>query len=166
MEGPQRRGRRRYGGVKYVKKGEKLPETASTTSSTSAVTVTYTPVTPTNTVSKEEGFTGEPKTWFSDEEFNKQFEGSTDHKEGADSYFGSYSHFGIHEEMLKDEVRTKSYMLSCLNNKEQFAGKVVLDIGCGTGILSIFAARAGAKHVYGIDNAEIADFVTFSFHHH
>lgn len=28
----------------------------------------------------------------------------------ADYYFDSYSHFGIHEEMLKDEVRTKAYM--------------------------------------------------------
>ena len=52
-----------------------------------------------------------------------------------------------------------SVMNACLNNKEQFKGKIVLDIGCGTGILSIFAAKAGAEHVYGIDNAEIVDFV-------
>lgn len=30
----------------------------------------------------------------------------------ADYYFDSYSHFGIHEEMLKDDVRTKSYVSS------------------------------------------------------
>lgn len=30
-------------------------------------------------------------------------------KTSADYYFDSYSHFGIHEEMLKDVVRTKTY---------------------------------------------------------
>jgi protein arginine N-methyltransferase 1 len=68
-----------------------------------------------------------------------------------DYYFDSYSHFGIHEEMLKDTVRTRAYMNAILQSKHLFKDKVVLDVGCGTGILSMFAAKAGAKHVYGVD---------------
>lgn len=50
-----------------------------------------------------------------------------------DYYFDSYAHFGIHEEMLKDEVRTCTYRNSIYHNKHLFKDKVVLDIGCGTG---------------------------------
>ena len=51
----------------------------------------------------------------------------------ADYYADSYSHFGIHEEMLKDEVRTKAYMQAIERNSHLLKGKVVLDVGCGTG---------------------------------
>lgn len=74
-----------------------------------------------------------------------------------DYYFDSYSHFGIHEEMLKDQVRTRSYMNAIENNRHLFEGKIVLDIGCGTGILSMFAARAGASKVYAIECSAIAE---------
>lgn len=72
-----------------------------------------------------------------------------------DYYFDSYSHFGIHEEMLKDRVRTEAYMNAIYNNEHLFRNKVVLDVGCGTGILSMFAAKAGARRVIGIDCAAI-----------
>jgi hypothetical protein len=47
--------------------------------------------------------------------------------------------------MLKDKVRTRAYMNAIKQNKHLFKDKVVLDVGCGTGILSMFAAQAGAR---------------------
>uniref|UniRef100_A0A674GQK0 type I protein arginine methyltransferase n=1 Tax=Taeniopygia guttata TaxID=59729 RepID=A0A674GQK0_TAEGU len=70
-------------------------------------------------------------------------------------YFSSYGHYGIHEEMLKDKVRTESYRDFIYQNPHIFKDKVVLDVGCGTGILSMFAAKAGAKKVIGVDQSEI-----------
>eukprot|EP01067_Filipodium_phascolosomae_P007641 Filipodium_phascolosomae@DN619_c0_g1_i1.p1 len=77
----------------------------------------------------------------------------------ADYYFNSYSHWGIHEEMLKDQIRTGTYMKAIMSNSHLFQNKVVLDVGSGTGILCLFAAKAGAKHAYGI---ECSDIVTMA----
>lgn len=51
------------------------------------------------------------------------------------------------QEMLKDRVRTLAYRDSMVKNKHLFRGKIVLDVGCGTGILSMFASQAGAAYV-------------------
>ncbi|KAL0891240.1 hypothetical protein Bca101_015223 [Brassica carinata] len=81
----------------------------------------------------------------------------TDDTTSADYYFDSYSHFGIHEEMLKDVVRTKTYQNVIYQNKFLIKDKVVLDVGAGTGILSLFCAKAGAKHVYAVECSQMAD---------
>ena len=56
---------------------------------------------------------------------------------------------------FQDEVRTETYRIAIEENAEVFRGKVVLDVGCGTGILSLFAARAGASKVIAVDQSEI-----------
>ncbi|KAF7019602.1 hypothetical protein CFC21_032762 [Triticum aestivum] len=71
-------------------------------------------------------------------------------------YFQSYSHIGIHESMIKDRVRTDAYREAIMLHQKFIEGKVVMDVGCGTGILSVFCARAGAKRVYAVDASEIA----------
>lgn len=70
-------------------------------------------------------------------------------------YFESYSHFGIHHSMLSDKVRTESYRDALLKNSATIKDKVVMDLGCGTSILSMFASQAGAKTVYAVDQSEI-----------
>ena len=72
-------------------------------------------------------------------------------------YFDSYANISIHEAMLRDEPRTSSYADALVANSEFMKGKVVLDVGCGTGILCMLAVRAGAKKVIGVDCSSIIE---------
>jgi len=72
-------------------------------------------------------------------------------------YFQSYGENDIHAVMIQDKVRTASYAKFILTSPELFKDAVVLDVGCGTGILSLFAARAGAKRVFAVDASDIAE---------
>ena len=56
---------------------------------------------------------------------------------------------------MQDKVRTESYRDAISLNPGLFRDKVVLDVGCGTGILSMMAARAGARLVIGVDMSDI-----------
>ena len=59
--------------------------------------------------------------------------------------------------MIQDKVRTATYASFIQSNTEIFRDAIVMDVGCGTGILSLFAAQAGAKHVYAVDASDIAE---------
>jgi SAM-dependent methyltransferase len=64
----------------------------------------------------------------------------------------SYADISVHQLMLSDSVRTLAF--------EQALKAVirphhrVLDFGCGTGILSFFAHRAGARQIYAVDRSQ------------
>ena len=63
----------------------------------------------------------------------------------------------IHAVMIQDKVRTSTYASFILTNPAIFRDAVVLDVGCGTGILSLFAARGGAKRVIAVDASDITE---------
>lgn len=74
-------------------------------------------------------------------------------------YFDSYANLNIHLEMLQDVHRTTTYQ-KAINSVKDIKDKVVLDIGCGSGILSSFCALAGAKH--GNDKSYYFDAYPFA----
>lgn len=63
--------------------------------------------------------------------------------------------FDFHHSMLADEVRTSTFMRAILGTVR--SGDVVVDIGAGTGVLSLFAAMAGASRVYSIEREPIIE---------
>ncbi len=54
--------------------------------------------------------------------------------------------------MCQDKSRLLAYEEAL---KKVSPGKIVVDVGAGTGVLSIFAAKGGASKVYAIENAAI-----------
>ncbi|KAJ1456383.1 S-adenosyl-L-methionine-dependent methyltransferase [Pelagophyceae sp. CCMP2097] len=68
------------------------------------------------------------------------------------SAFGVYYARLLHQQnMLQDTVRTQTYRHAIIANAADFDGKIVLDVGSGTGILAFFAAQAGAGRVYAVE---------------
>ena len=73
------------------------------------------------------------------------------------NYFSSYAFIYHQKQMLSDGARMRAYRDAILGNPECFAGKVVLDVGAGSGILSMWAAQAGAKRVIACEFTKMAD---------
>jgi len=78
-----------------------------------------------------------------------------------DEYFGDYGKLKLHLEMLSDQSRTLAYRKAINRHRDVFFGKTVLDVGCGTGILSLFCARDGqVDKVYAVDGSADIGSVT------
>ncbi|KAH8244557.1 hypothetical protein KR038_000703, partial [Drosophila bunnanda] len=82
-----------------------------------------------------------------------------DRREQEALYFKLYSRLEVQEWLLKDSVRNKAYREAILNNKA-FKNKVVLEVGCGLGMLSIFAAKAGASRVIAVDGSSVTEYAS------
>jgi histone-arginine methyltransferase CARM1 len=59
----------------------------------------------------------------------------------AKMYFHYYGQLLHQQNMLQDYVRTGTYYAAVMENHSDFAGRVVVDVGAGSGILSMFAAQ-------------------------
>ncbi|XP_030368490.1 histone-arginine methyltransferase CARM1-like isoform X2 [Strigops habroptila] len=71
-------------------------------------------------------------------------------------YFQFYGYLSQQQNMMQDFVRTATYHRAILQNDVDFVDKVVLDVGCGSGILSFFAVQAGARKVYAVEASAVA----------
>ncbi len=72
------------------------------------------------------------------------------------TYFNGYLDHNVHKKMLSDGARMKAYERAVNENANLFKDKVVMDIGAGSGILSLLAARAGAKRVFSVEASDMA----------
>uniref|UniRef100_A0AAQ5YC73 Type I protein arginine methyltransferase n=1 Tax=Amphiprion ocellaris TaxID=80972 RepID=A0AAQ5YC73_AMPOC len=69
-----------------------------------------------------------------------------------------HSCLSLQQSLLQDYLRTATYQRAILANDADFRDKVVLDVCCGSGILSFFAAQAGASKVYAVDSSPMAKY--------
>ncbi|KAK1876860.1 1-phosphatidylinositol 45-bisphosphate phosphodiesterase delta-4 [Dissostichus eleginoides] len=60
--------------------------------------------------------------------------------------------------LLQDYPRTTTYQKAILLNESDFRGKVVLDVSCGSAMLSFFALQAGATKVYAVESSPMAKY--------
>ncbi len=66
-----------------------------------------------------------------------------------------FSGMWIHEQMIADKARVDAYQRAISDHIEK--GDIVVDLGTGTGILAMLAARRGAARVFAIDHGEMIE---------
>uniref|UniRef100_UPI00398F2591 histone-arginine methyltransferase CARM1-like n=1 Tax=Pristiophorus japonicus TaxID=55135 RepID=UPI00398F2591 len=81
----------------------------------------------------------------------------------AAQYFQFYGCLSQQQNMMQDYIRTATYQRAILQNHVDFNDKVVLDVGCGSGILSFFAVQAGARKVYAVEASSMSKYAEDTF---
>lgn len=79
-------------------------------------------------------------------------------EEGVDGwenepYFKGYESMDLHKDMVGDRARNEVYESAI---RDVVRDKTVMDVGCGTGLLSFMSARWGAKRVYAVEKSDMA----------
>ncbi|OYT71856.1 MAG: hypothetical protein CFK52_07005 [Chloracidobacterium sp. CP2_5A] len=76
--------------------------------------------------------------------------------------YADYVALTYHASLIADERRVGAFQSAIASAVR--SGDVVADIGCGTGILTLFACRAGARRVYAIDDGPIIELAKLILH--
>ncbi|XP_049584692.1 protein arginine N-methyltransferase 2 isoform X1 [Syngnathus scovelli] len=90
-------------------------------------------------------------------------QGTSEEEEEEDAwqdeeYYFTYGALNLHLEMLSDKSRTETYRRVIVNNSTSLHRKVVMDLGCGTGIMSLFCAQlAQPAVVYAVEASSMVE---------
>ncbi|KAL3894408.1 MAG: hypothetical protein SGPRY_013818 [Prymnesium sp.] len=84
------------------------------------------------------------------------YPGSVSSAPPRSAYLEEYASLFDHEGMLRDSTRMAAYHQAIRAHADELRGKVVLDVGTGTGVLAVWAAQAGARAVYAVEATPVA----------
>ncbi|KAM8905638.1 histone-arginine methyltransferase CARM1-like [Spinachia spinachia] len=97
-----------------------------------------------------------------DQRRNKDAEGGQTRlprtEDGPAQGYQFHSCLSQHQNLLQDSSRITTYQRFMLLNERDFRDKVVLDVSCGSGILSFFAVQAGATRVFAVESNPMAKY--------
>lgn len=86
------------------------------------------------------------------------------------AFFSQYDDPSVHQPLLQDSVYVGAWRQAIAALGPHIKDKIVLDVGCGPGLLAMLCANAGAKAVVAVDGsatmAEVAKQVRNWIRHH
>ncbi|KAM9328785.1 histone-arginine methyltransferase CARM1-like [Pholidichthys leucotaenia] len=85
-------------------------------------------------------------------------------KNGLAQCYQFHSCLSQQQSLLQDYLRTATYQKAILASEADFRDKVVLDVCCGSGILSSFAVQAGASRVYAVESSPMVEYTQILVH--